>query len=230
MRNPRNAVGTFIGFAIIVLVRFGFWSLSVYAEPLVEKETADVKNMSVEEREALGETLIFGEKGASRTEFRVGRAQCPLCHDFFQELKPTGEFPRPSPPYGPHFFARFTERIEHLIASPEYRQRPKGTAQPEAFPCSGHATTVIEYLAESNVCPSCYVVPGFGVRNSHDRESPMPKIHKPPIGLTIDEMIAIDTWLYIHEGKRPPSPDDIENAYRKFIPESEWEQVAHPSR
>ena len=60
----------------------------------------------------------------------------------------------------------FTERVQRLIASPEYRQRPKDTEQPEAFPGSGIATNIIEYLAESNLCPSCYVVPGFGVRSA----------------------------------------------------------------
>ena len=186
--------------SLFTLVWFADWSISVNADPLSKNST-----MSVEGRAVLGEKLIFGLKGASRTEFRVGRAQCTVCHDFFQELKPAAEFPRPSPPYGPHFYDHFTERVQRLIASPEYRQRPKDTEQPEAFPGSGIATNIIEYLAESNLCPSCYVVPGFGVRNSHDRESPMPKIHKPPISLTIDEMIAIDTWLLKHGGEAVPS-------------------------
>lgn len=60
----------------------------------------------------------------------------------------------------------FTERVQRLIARPEYRQRPKDTEQPEAFPGSGITTNIIEYLAESNLCPSCYVVPGFGVRSA----------------------------------------------------------------
>ncbi len=209
-----------------------FLSFAVSADPLTEKKIRDVRDMAVKDWAELGERLIFGEQGTSRTEWRVGKAQCTLCHDFFQEQKPTGElqFPRPSPPCGPHFFDGFTTRIERLAASPEYRQRPRTTAQPEAFPGSGIATSVIECLAESNICPSCYVVPGFGVRNTHDRESPMPMIHKPPISLSLDEMMAIDTWLYVHDGKEPASPDDIEKAYRKFIPTSEWEQIAHPSR
>ena len=220
---------SFTGFAVIALIYFGFWSFLVSAEPPAETKITDVREMSVKERVELGETLIFGKVGAGRTEFAVGKAQCTLCHDFFRELKPAAGEPdaRPSPPYGPHFFNHFTERIERLVASPEYRQRPTDTEQPEAFPGSGHATSVIEYLAESNICPPCYVVPGFGVRDTHDRESPMPMIHKPPISLSLDEMVAIDTWLYAHDGKEPPSPDDIEKAYRKFIPEAEWRDVAH---
>src|SRR5437870_1115440 len=185
--------------------------------------------MSVKERADLGEKLIFGSVGASRTDlFAIGKAQCPLCHAFFKESKMADPNNYPSPPYGPHFFNNFTQRIERLVASPQYKQRPRNTVQPEAFPGSGNATSLIEYLAESNVCPDCYVVPGFGMRDTRDRESPMPAIHKAPIGLTIDELIAVDTWLYVHDGKEPPSPQEIEKAYRKFIPESEWHKVARP--
>lgn len=115
--------------SLFTLVWFADWSISVNADPLSKNST-----MSVEGRAVLGEKLIFGLKGASRTEFRVGRAQCTVCHDFFQELKPAAEFPRPSPPYGPHFYDHFTERVQRLVANPEYRQRPKDTEQPEAFP------------------------------------------------------------------------------------------------
>jgi cytochrome c2 len=81
--------------------------------------------------------------------------------------------------------------------------------------------TSIEYIAESHVCPSCYVVGGFGVRGTENRESPMPAIHKPPISLSIDELIAVDTWLFWHEGEIPPSPDEIRTVYEKLIPPDE---------
>jgi hypothetical protein len=216
------------GLVMSAVMYVGLWCFLVSAAHPAETKTNDVGKMSVNERVKLGEQLIFGEKGASRTEFRVGKAQCTLCHAFFKEWTMDGQFS--SPPYGPHFFDHFTERIERLVESPKYRQRSTDTEQPEAFPGSGHATTLIEYLAESNICPSCYVVPGFGMKNSHDRESPMPKIHKPPISLSLDELIAIDTWLYLHDDKEPPSWDDMEKAYRKFIPETEWNDLARPSR
>ena len=81
--------------------------------------------------------------------------------------------------------------------------------------------TSIEYIAESHTCPSCYVVGGFGVKGTENRESPMPRIHKPPISLSIEELIAVDTWLFVQEGEIPPTPETIEAAYRKFIPESD---------
>lgn len=235
MRLTRSRVLTHhagvAGIALLLMLSAPWWS-PAKAKDGSKKTQCDVHAMSVKERMGLGETLIFGEEGASRTEWRVGRAQCTLCHDFFEDQEPAAgeQYPRPSPPYGPHFFPGFTERIERLLASPEYRERPPNTEQPEAFPGSEIATNVIEYLAESNVCPSCYVVPGFGRRNSHDRESPMPKIHTPPISLTVDEMIAIDTWLYVHDAKQPPSPEDIKQAYKRFIPDAEWQKIDHPGQ
>lgn len=76
----------------------------------------------------------------------------------------------------------------------------------------------LEYIAESHVCPSCYVVGGYGVKGTDNRESPMPAIHKPPISLSIDEFIAVDTWLFWHEGETPPPPSEIRAAYEALIP------------
>lgn len=81
--------------------------------------------------------------------------------------------------------------------------------------------TSMEYIAESHVCPSCYVVGGFGVKGTENRESPMPAIHRPPISLSIDELIAVDTWLFWHEGEIPPSPYEIRAVYEKLIPPDE---------
>lgn len=196
------------------VVLFGLL-VSVEAVPPFEKKILDVRQMSVKARAEFGESLIFGTVGASRKEFAVGRAQCSLCHAFFKEQEMADPDEYPSPPWGPHFI-NFIERFNQRIASPDYKRRHR-----EAFPGSGSASSVSEYLAESNVCASCYVVPGFGVKGSNDRESPMPDVHKAPISLSLDEMIAVDTWLYVHGGKEAPSPDEIEKAYRKFIPASE---------
>jgi mono/diheme cytochrome c family protein len=64
-------------------------------------------------------------------------------------------------------------------------------------------------------------VAGFGVKGTNDKESPMPKIHKPPISLSIGELAAVDTWMYVREGKEAPSFDDIAKSYEKFIPEAD---------
>ncbi|MGH7275150.1 MAG: hypothetical protein ACREIQ_11925, partial [Nitrospiria bacterium] len=54
-----------------------------------------------------------------------------------------------------------------------------------------------------------------------DRESPMPVIHKPPIGLTIDELIAVDTYLLVKDELPPPPVEEIRKAYEKFIPKKD---------
>ena len=89
--------------------------------------------------------------------------------------------------------------------------------------------TSIEYIVESHVCPSCYVVGGFGVKGTENRESPMPAIHKPPISLSIDKLIAVDTWLFWREGEISPTPDEIRTLYEKLIPledrpKAPWEE------
>ena len=85
--------------------------------------------------------------------------------------------------------------------------------------------TSIEYLAESHSCPSCYVVAGWGVKGSQGCESPMPKVHLPPINLTLEELIAVDTWIYVHEGETPPSPQVIRKAYKDILSTEEWRYV-----
>jgi hypothetical protein len=203
-------------FTAVSLVSFGFWSLSANADAPSEKRIVDVREMSVKVRAELGEKLIFGSVGASKTQGAIGKAQCPLCHgfqkDFLSERAPNL--------YG------ITERAKERLKDPRYhlgKPNERDTVQREAFPGSGTAITAIEYIAESAICSNCYVVAGFGVKGTNDRESAeVFSMHKPPVDLSIDELIAIDTWLYVHDGKEPPSPQEIEQAYRKFIPEAEW--------
>ena len=67
---------------------------------------------------------------------------------------------------------------------------------------------------------------GFGLKGSNDRESQMPRIHKPPISLTLGELVAVDTWLYVREGKESPTFDEIITSYEKFIPEADRPKAA----
>jgi tetratricopeptide (TPR) repeat protein len=165
---------------------------------------------SVEQRAELGEVLLFGEVVSTPTKvpIPIGTSHCLLCHGVSEDY-------RLSAPYLNLYGV--VKRAKLLVASPQYQQRPKDTVQPEAFPGSGIATSVMEYLAESNVCPSCYVVPGYGNPVTEDRESRMPAVHKPPISLTIDEMVAIDTWLLKQEGEEIPSVGVMRAAYEKFL-------------
>jgi len=161
-----------------------------------------------------GEKIMFGVLGQSKVQGAIGTGQCPLCHGFNQG------FLSERAPNLWDIPARGEERLKHEkyhMNDPASRD----TVQKEAFEGSGTATTGQEYLAESHACPNCFVVPGFGVKGTNDTESPMPRIHKPPISLTIGELAAVDTWLYVREGKDAPTYEEIQASYEKFIPEAD---------
>jgi cytochrome c2 len=212
------------GFMILLgalMAAFGNWLPQVIAvPPPVEEEIVNVRQLTVEERAALGEKVIFGRVGDSETQGAIGKGQCPLCHGFQKDFLSER---------APNLFG-ITERAAERMKDPRYKAgkpNERDTVQKEACPGCGTATNTLEYLAESDVCHSCYVVAGFGMKGSHDTDSAAPASHKSPISLSIDEIIVLTTWLYVHDGKIPPSPDDIEMAYRKFIPESEWPKRRH---
>jgi hypothetical protein len=213
-------IGGFMFFVAACLAGFGNWLPQVKADPPpIEEITQDVRQMSVQERADLGEKIIFGAVGASSTQGAIGKGQCPLCHGFQKGFLSER---------APNLFGVPTRALAQL-KDPRYSQADpskRDTVQKEACPGCGTAQNAIEYIAESHACPNCYVVVGFGVKGSNDRESPMPAIHKPPIALSFDELIAVDTWLFAREGQDPPTPEEIENAYKKFIPESERPKAA----
>jgi cytochrome c551/c552 len=116
------------------------------------------------------------------------------------------------------------ERGKERLEDPKYskgKAAARDYVQKEAFPGAGTAENAQEYIAESHACPSCYVVVGYGVKGTNDKESPMPSIHKPPISLSLPELAAVDTWLYLREGRDAPSFEEIIKSYEKFIPEAD---------
>jgi len=165
-------IGGFMFFVAAGLAGFGNWLPQVKADPPpVEEKTADVRQMSVQERADLGEKIIFGAVGASGTQGAIGKGQCPLCHGFQKGFLSER---------APNLFGVPTRALER-IKDPRYSQADpskRDTVQKEACPGCGTAKTAEEYIAESHVCPNCYVVAGFGVKGTNDKESPMPAIHK----------------------------------------------------
>lgn len=161
-----------------------------------------------------GEKIIFGGIGQSGVQGAIGKGQCPLCHGFqkgFLSERAPNLFGVPD---------RAKERLEDARYHKDAADK-RDTVQKESCPGCGTATTTQEYIAESHACPSCFVVAGFGLKGSNDRESQMPRIHKPPISLSLPELVAVDTWLYVREGKEPPSYEDIIKSYEKFVPEAD---------
>ena len=172
-----------------------------------------------DERIVVGERLVLGDllKGQPR-RVMIGRAQCVLCHTASK-----GEWEQPCghTRCGPAFKG-VSVRTRALLASPQYRARRAWGVQQEAFPGNGIAETLVEYLAESNVCPSCYVVPGYlNFPDERGRESRMPRIYRPAILLSRDEMIAVDTWILAQDGEQIPALAVMRAAYDKFMPRDE---------
>ncbi|MDT7044170.1 nitric oxide reductase [Candidatus Nitronereus thalassa] len=207
-------IGGFMFFVAAALSGYGNWLPQVEGGFPPPEVKLDFQSMSAQQLGDEGEKIIFGGLGQSKVQGAIGKGQCPLCHGFNQG------FLSERAPNLWDIPARAEERLKHEkyhMNDPAARD----TVQKEAFEGSGTATTGQEYIAESHACPNCFVVPGFGVKGSNDTESPMPRIHKPPISLTIGEMAAVDTWMYVREGKDPPTYDEIQASYEKFIPEAD---------
>lgn len=60
---------------------------------------------------------------------------------------------------------------------------------------AGEAKTIEEYIHESMIHPSAYVVAGFGKKGTNDTVSPMPDVSKGAIGLNDVEMGAVIAYL-----------------------------------
>src|SRR6185436_4344475 len=162
-----------------------------------------------------GEKIIFGGIGQSAVQGAIGKGQCPLCHGFQKGFLSER---------APNLFGLPERAEKERLTDPRYHKgepAKRDFVEKESCPGCGTGTTTQEYIAESHSCPNCYVVAGFGVKGTNDKESPMPKIHKPPISLALPELAAVDTWLYVREGREAPSFEEIVKSYEKFIPEAD---------
>lgn len=65
----------------------------------------------------------------------------------------------------------------------------------------GKAKTAEEYIRESMVEPSAFVVAGFGVKGTNDTESPMPNVATGAIGLNEAEIDAVIAYLQKKAGQ-----------------------------
>jgi cytochrome c2 len=207
-------IGGFMFLVAAALSGYGNWLPQVEGGFPPPDVKLDFGSMSAQQLADEGEKIIFGGIGQSKVQGAIGKGQCPLCHGFNQGFLSER---------APNLFG-IPDRAKTQIEDPRYHKgKPadRDTAQKEAFPGSGTAENAQEYISESHACPSCFVVAGFGVKGTNDKESPMPAIHKPPISLSLGELAAVDTWLYVREGKESPSYEEIVKAYEKFIPEAE---------
>jgi mono/diheme cytochrome c family protein len=207
-------IGGFMFLVAAALSGYGNWLPQVEGGFPPKEEKLDYSAMTPQQLADEGEKIIFGGIGQSSVQGAIGKGQCPLCHGFQKGFLSER---------APNLFG-LPDRLKERLDDPKYHKGKAGernTAQKESFPGAGTAESGQEYIAESHACPSCFVVEGFGVKGTNDKESPMPAIHKPPISLTLQELAAVDTWLYVREGKEAPPFEEITKSYEKFIPEDQ---------
>ena len=208
-------IGGFMFFVAAGLSGYGNWLPQVEGGFPPAEVKLDFASMSAQQLADEGEKIIFGGIGKNKEQGAVGKGQCPLCHAFHAGM--LGE-------RAPNLVGLPERAGKERLEDPKYskgKAAGRDYAQKEAFPGAGTAENAQEYIAESHACPSCYVVVGYGVKGSNDKESPMPSIHKPPISLSLPELAAVDTWLYLREGRDAPSFEEIVKSYEKFIPEAD---------
>jgi len=193
MKTEKNS-GTIVRVAIWYVFVLGVfasianWLPQIRGDAPEAAVAVDLGSVTPEKLAEMGKKIVFGTENPSfgKGDVPIGKGQCPLCHMFFQEQKADrcpvliGE----------------EERAANRVKEERYKAFASRLANGESN--SGikpHATDGGEYLIESEYCPNCYVVEGFGIKGTNDQESPMPIINKPPIQLTDTEIVAVVTFL-----------------------------------
>ena len=163
------------------------------------KEAAVVGDVTMEEFAEMGRVIIFGAKQVAGQK-SIGKGQCPLCHTF----DPGDDSGR-----CPNLFG-VENRSHDRVKEDRYATSPVAIGETE--PASGIVKgkydeipeeyrrqngpdefTGEDYIRESVMCPTCYVVEKFGADG--DTKSPMPIISKPPISLSRNEVNAVIAYL-----------------------------------
>ena len=163
------------------------------------KEAALVGDVTMSEFAEMGRIIVFGAKQVAGQK-SIGKGQCPLCHTFD---------PGDNSGRCPNLFG-VENRSHDRIKEDRYATSP--IAIGETDPASGIVKgkydeipeeyrrqngpdefTGEDYIRESVMCPTCYVVEKFG--NDGDTKSPMPIISKPPISLSRIEVNAVIAYL-----------------------------------
>ena len=163
------------------------------------KEAAVVGDVTMEEFAEMGRVIIFGAKQVAGQK-SIGKGQCPLCHTF----DPGDHMGR-----CPNLFG-VEKRSHDRIKEDRYATSPVaiGETEPASGIVKGKYDEIPEeyrrqhgpdefigedYIRESMMCPTCYVVKDFG--NAGDLKSPMPVIVKPPVSLSRIEGNAVIAYL-----------------------------------
>ena len=188
----------------VLLAGYTNWLPQQRSDP-PPKASAIVGDITMEEYAEMGRIIIFGAKQVAGQK-AIGKGQCPLCHTFAAGDN-IGRCP--------NLFG-IDERGATRVKEDKYMNEPVkvGEAEPasgivkgapDQIPdeyrregAGGHdSMTSEDYIRESMMCPTCYVVKGFG--GPGDKKSPMPVISKPPVSLSPIEVNAVIAWLQSRE-------------------------------
>jgi hypothetical protein len=184
----------------VLLAGYTNWLPQQRSDP-PPKAAAFIGEVTMEEYAEMGRVIIFGTKQVAGQK-AIGKGQCPLCHTF-DAGDNIGRCP--------NLFG-VNERGATRVKEDRYLNEPvkvgdkepksgiiKGAPDqiPEEYRragAGGHdSMTGEDYIRESVMCPTCYVVKGFG--KAGDKVSPMPVIVKPPISLSPVEVNAVIAYL-----------------------------------
>lgn len=184
----------------VLLAGYTNWLPQQRSDP-PPKATAFVGEVTMEEYAEMGRVIIFGTEQVAGQK-AIGKGQCPLCHTF-DAGDNIGRCPNLFG-VGERGFTRVKE--DRYLNEPVKvgENEPKSNiikGAPDQIPeeyrragAGGHdSMTGEDYIRESVMCPSCYVVKGFG--KAGDKVSPMPVITKPPISLSPIEVNAVIAYL-----------------------------------
>lgn len=194
----------------------------------ISRSAENADPFSPERLVEVGERVIFGThapKVDPNQGLPAGRGQCPVCHVILPG-QPLNRFPQLR-----GVMARAGERVREE----RYQETARKYAE-AGEPKTGirpHARTAGEYVIESIYCPSCYVVEGFGLQGTEDAVSPMPVIHRPEVGLSDYEMVAIVAYLQAADAQRDLSKvtakQDWENYFGRKLTAADARETKGPS-
>jgi len=141
-----------------------------FASSIPQVKGEPPEELSITGPMTMEEFIEYG-KNVFGTEENPGKGTCPLCHKRIGGRAP--------------LLDGITFRAEERIKDPRYK---------------GKAKNAEEYIRESEICPSCFVVEGYGEPGTNDTVSPMPKIHRPPTALAPVEIDSVIAFLQSRDG------------------------------
>lgn len=178
--------------------------------PPIDTGPGDISDLTVPKYADMGRIIVFGAKQTAGAK-AIGKGQCPLCHTF-DAGDNIGRCPNL---FGVEARSHTRIKEDRYLNEPIKIGEKDGASQivkgipdeiPEEYRRGGSSDLIGEdYLRESLMCPSCYVVKNYG--KAGDKVSPMPVINKPPISLSPFELGAVLTWLQLKD--TPDDPDIV---------------------